>query len=122
MQKMTDKLIPEPGEQLTVQKVRPGHVSEKIHQDSLEEIMLRNLKNATPGTARRKHQELDYYAWVQNGRPVYGQPKGKSRDGHGGTEELYYHDKHPDERKAPHDIRGELTKRLKKLIPIVKAL
>lgn len=117
-----DQAIPQPKEQLSIQKVRPGHRSEKVHQDFIEEEMLKQIKLATPGTARREHLELDYYAWVQNGRPVFGTPAGKSRDQYGGSEELYQHDKHKTDQTAPRDIRGEYTKRFKKLLPIVKAI
>ena len=84
--------------------------------------MLRQIKQSTPGTARRKHLELDYYAWVQNGRPTFGEPKGKFRDGRGGKEELYEHDKHKSDQTAARDVRGELTKRLKKMVQVVRQI
>ena len=68
--KITDPLIPEPKEPITISRVKTGHLSEKVHQDDIERIMLKNIKEATPGSKRHEYLELDYYAWVQKGRPV----------------------------------------------------
>lgn len=110
---MDDKGIPAPGQPVNVQEIREGHKSIKAAQDRIEEIMLKKIQEATKGTARYRYLVEDYEAWIQNGRPTYGQPHGKDRDAFGGSEELYDHDKH--DRTAYRDMRGEHTKRLKRL-------